>query len=86
MVVRRADGKWRRGSRSSGVFGGLIRVRSPCGMFIESRPVSGVVGTELLWACLLLHLIYGPGSENKGRKPSTRPHRSADMQHHAALG
>jgi len=55
-------------------------------MFIESRPVSGVVGTELLWACLLLHLIYGPGSENKGRKPSTRPHRSADMQHHAALG
>lgn len=25
------------------------------------------------------------GQRNKGRKPSTRPHRSADMQHHAAL-
>lgn len=25
------------------------------------------------------------GQWNKGRKPRTRPHRSADMQHHAAL-
>lgn len=61
------------GSWSSGVCGGLIRARSPCGMFIESRPVSGVAGTELLWACLLLHLIYGPGSEIKAGNPAPGP-------------